>query len=28
MKNVRYRRAAGVVVLASLSLGFTSGCGS
>jgi hypothetical protein len=28
MKNTRYRRAVGVVVLASLSLGFASGCGS
>jgi hypothetical protein len=28
MKNSRYRRAVGVVVLAGLSLGFASGCGS
>ncbi len=28
MKNSRYRRAVGVVVLASLSLGFASSCGS
>jgi hypothetical protein len=28
MKNSRYRRVVGVVVLAGLSLGFASGCGS